>query len=241
MKKSHIATLLIFLLVIPATLYFGLRLTGRAYYLTSTLVIIEIIIPFLLAFESRRPQARELVVIAVLSALAVAARVAIPIPNFKAIFAIIMLSGIAFGPEAGFLVGAVSAFASNFFYGQGAYTPWQMFAYGAGGNAGGLPVRQGQAAAKALGHGRVRLSGLCPVCRPTAGHLHGISDPAHYQRSNGMAALYLRLPGEYQPRRLHGSDHGVVRPRAAGEAGAGKAAIRHDGGRRWGLKPAIRR
>ena len=81
MKKSHIATLLIFLLVIPATLYFGLRLTGRAYYLTSTLVIIEIIIPFLLAFESRRPQARELVVIAVLSALAVAARVAIPIPN----------------------------------------------------------------------------------------------------------------------------------------------------------------
>ena len=77
MKKSHIATLLIFLLVIPATLYFGLRLTGRAYYLTSTLVIIEIIIPFLLAFESRRPQARELVVIAVLSALAVAARVAL--------------------------------------------------------------------------------------------------------------------------------------------------------------------
>ena len=52
MKKSHIATLLIFLLVIPATLYFGLRLTGRAYYLTSTLVIIEIIIPFLLAFAT---------------------------------------------------------------------------------------------------------------------------------------------------------------------------------------------
>lgn len=142
--KSHIATLLIFLLVIPATLYFGLRLTGRAYYLTSTLVIIEIIIPFLLAFESRRPQARELVVIAVLSALAVAARVAIPIPNFKAIFAIIMLSGIAFGPEAGFLVGAVSAFASNFFYGQGAYTPWQMFAYGAGGMLAGFLFAKGR-------------------------------------------------------------------------------------------------
>ena len=126
MKKSHIATLLIFLLVIPATLYFGLRLTGRAYYLTSTLVIIEIIIPFLLAFESRRPQARELVVIAVLSALAVAARVAIPIPNFKAIFAIIMLSGI------------------NFFYGQGAYTPWQMFAYGAGGMLAGFLFAKGR-------------------------------------------------------------------------------------------------
>ena len=34
MKKSHIVTLLIFLLVIPATLFFGLRLSGRAYYFT---------------------------------------------------------------------------------------------------------------------------------------------------------------------------------------------------------------
>ena len=240
MKKSHIATLLIFLLVIPATLYFGLRLTGRAYYLTSTLVIIEIIIPFLLAFESRRPQARELVVIAVLSALAVAARVAIPIPNFKAIFAIIMLSGIAFGPEAGFLVGAVSAFASNFFYGQGAYTPWQMFAYGAGGMLAGFLFAKGRLPQKRWVMAAFGFLACVLFVGPLL-DLHGISDPAHYQRSNGMAALYLRLPGEYQPRRLHGSDHGVVRPRAAGEAGAGKAAIRHDGGRRWGLKPAIRR
>ena len=150
MKKSHIAMLLIFLLGIPATLYFGLRLTGRAYYLTSTLVIIEILIPFLLAFEDRKPQARELVVIAVLSALAAAARVVIPIPNFKAIFAVIMLSGIAFGPEAGFLVGAVSAFASNFFYGQGAYTPWQMFAYGAGGMLAGFLFAKGRLPRKPL-------------------------------------------------------------------------------------------
>lgn len=150
MKKSHIAMLLIFLLVIPATLFFGLHLKGRAYYITSTLVIIEILIPFLLAFESRKPQARELVVIAVLSALAVAARVVIPIPNFKAIFAIIMLSGIAFGPESGFLVGAVSAFASNFFYGQGAYTPWQMFAYGAGGMLAGFLFAKGRLPQKPL-------------------------------------------------------------------------------------------
>ncbi|MBD8989703.1 MAG: ECF transporter S component [Clostridiales bacterium] len=150
MKKSHIVMLLIFLLVIPATLFFGLRLTGRAYYLTSTLVIAEILVPFLLAFEDRKPQARELVVLAVLSALAVAARVAIPIPSFKAIFAVIMLSGIAFGPESGFLVGAVSAFASNFFYGQGAYTPWQMFAYGAGGMLAGFLFAKGRLPQKPL-------------------------------------------------------------------------------------------
>ena len=138
MKKSNISLLVTFFLIIPLTLFLGTKLSGRAYYFTSTLVIIEILIPFLLAFEGRKPQARELVVIAVMAALAVAARVVIPIPSFKAIFAIIMLSGIAFGPEAGFMVGAVSAFASNFFYGQGAYTPWQMFAYGAGGMLAGF-------------------------------------------------------------------------------------------------------
>lgn len=144
MKRSHIAMLLVFLLTIPGTIFFGLRLSGRAYYFTSTLVIVQTLVPFLLAFEDRKPQARELVVIAVLAALAVAARVAIPIPNFKAIFAIIMLSGIAFGPETGFLVGAVSAFASDFFYGQGAYTPWQMFAYGAGGMLAGFLFAKGR-------------------------------------------------------------------------------------------------
>ena len=150
LKRHHIVMLLIFLLVIPATLYLGTRLSGRAYYLTSTLIIIELLIPFLMAFEDRKPQARELVVIAVLSALAVAARVVIPIPHFKAIFAVIMLSGIAFGPETGFMVGAISAFASNFFYGQGAYTPWQMFAYGAGGMLAGFLFSRGGLAKKPM-------------------------------------------------------------------------------------------
>ena len=142
MKKSNLATLLIFLLVIPATLVLGSRMSGKSYYLTSTLIIVELLIPFFLTFEGRKPQARELVVIAVMCALAVAARVAIPIPNFKAIFAIIMITGIAFGPETGFLVGAVSALTSNFFYSQGPFTPWQMLAYGMGGMVFGLLFRR---------------------------------------------------------------------------------------------------
>lgn len=142
MKKSNISMLVTFFLIIPLTLFLGTKLSGRAYYFTSTLVILEILIPFLLAFEGRKPQARELVVIAVLCALVVASRAAIPIPNFKPTYAVIMLSGIAFGPEAGFLVGAVTAFASNFFYGQGAYAPWQMFAYGAGGMLAGFVFRK---------------------------------------------------------------------------------------------------
>lgn len=138
MKKSNIATLLVFLILIPLTLFLGSKLSGRSYYIIGTLIIVELMIPFFMAFEGRRPQARELVVMAVMCALAIAGRVVIPLPNFKAAFAIIMLTGIAFGPETGFMVGAVTAFASNFFYGQGPFTPWQMFGYGAGGMLSGF-------------------------------------------------------------------------------------------------------
>ena len=143
MKKSYIATLVIFLLLIPATLYLGTKLPGRSYYITGTLMIIELMVPFFMAFEGRKPQARELAVIAVMCAISIVGRVAIPIPHFKAAFALIMISGIAFGPETGFMVGAITAFASNFFYGQGPFTPWQMMAYGAGGMLSGFCFRKG--------------------------------------------------------------------------------------------------
>ena len=138
MKKSNVAMLIVFLALIPLTLFLGDKLPGKGYYITGVLIIIELAVPFFMIFEKRKPQARELVVLAVMIALAVIGRVAIPIPHFKAAFAIIMLTGIAFGPEAGFIVGAITAFASNFFYGQGAYMPWQMIAYGAGGMLAGF-------------------------------------------------------------------------------------------------------
>ena len=143
MKRSSLVTLLVFLVLIPLTLCLGRLMPGRWYYLTGPLIIVEMMIPFFLSFEGRKPQARYLVVIAVMCALAIASRVVIPIPHFKPTFAIIMLSGIAFGPEAGFMVGAVSALCSNFFIGQGPYTPWQMMAYGAGGLLAGFLAQQG--------------------------------------------------------------------------------------------------
>ena len=143
MKRSNWVTLGVFLVLIPLTLFLGSKIPGRLYYITGTLIIIELMIPFFMAFEGRKPQARELVLVAVMCALAIAGRVVIPLPHFKAAFAIIMLAGIAFGPETGFMVGAITAFASNFFYGQGAFTPWQMFAYGAGGMLAGFCFRPG--------------------------------------------------------------------------------------------------
>lgn len=138
MKKSILSSLITCAVLIPATLYLGMQLKGRWYYLTCTLVIIETMIPFFLAFEKRRPQARELVTIAVMCALSVVARVVVVIPNFKPMTAIIMLTGIALGPETGFMTGAVGAFASNFFFSQGPWTPWQMMAYGFGGFLAGV-------------------------------------------------------------------------------------------------------
>ena len=131
MKKSTLFSQLSVFVLLPGALVLGYFLPGRAYYLTSTMVIIFVLIPFFLAFEGRKPQPRELTLIAVLCALAVASRAAFAwLPNFKPIYAVVIISGIAFGGNAGFLVGAISAFASNFLFGQGPWTPWQMLAYG---------------------------------------------------------------------------------------------------------------
>ena len=144
MRKTNLVTWLIVLLAIPLTLVLGLQLPGKWYFLTSTLIIAEMLVPFFQAFEGRKPQARELVIMAVLCALAVAARVVIAIPNFKAIYGVIMIAGIALGPQSGFLVGAVAAFVSNFFRGQGIWTPWQMLAYGLCGLLMGFLFRKGK-------------------------------------------------------------------------------------------------
>ena len=139
MRKSTLFSLLAIFLLIPLTLFLGTQVKGRWYYLISTLIIIELMLPFFLRFEARRPQARELVILTVMAALAAVSRVVFAFsPYLKTITGIIMITGIAFGPEAGFLTGAVAAFASNFLFSQGPWTPWQMFAYGFGGFFAGL-------------------------------------------------------------------------------------------------------
>ncbi len=131
-------SLAIMVLLVPLAVVLFTRLK-QSFYLSGLTIIVLTIAAFFLHFESRKPQARELVLLAVLCALAVASRAAFGFaPHFKPMLAIVMLTGIAFGPEAGFLCGAISGFASNFIFGQGPWTPWQMFAYGIGGMLAGL-------------------------------------------------------------------------------------------------------
>lgn len=139
MKKSTVLSVISIFVLIPATLYLGTNLTGRMYYLTITLIIIEVMLPFFCLFEARKPQPRELVTVAVMAALAAASRAAFAfLPSFKPITGIIMIAGIAFGAEVGFLTGALGIFASNFLFSQGPWTPWQMLAYGIAGFVSGL-------------------------------------------------------------------------------------------------------
>ena len=98
----------------------------------------------MVVFEGRHPKARELIIISVLCAIAVAGRLAFTmLPQFKPVVAIVIISGVAFGGESGFLVGAVSMLVSNLMFGQGPWTPWQMFAAGIIGFIGGILFKKG--------------------------------------------------------------------------------------------------
>ncbi len=143
-KRTLVAAFLI-LIAIPLTIYFGnYFLDNKKYYFISLLMILEISIPFCLVFESRKPQAREVVLISALCAIAVAGRTAFfMLPQFKPVLALVIIAGVCFGGETGFLVGAVTGFVSNFFFGQGALTPWQMFAFGIIGFIAGILFRKG--------------------------------------------------------------------------------------------------
>ena len=143
-RRTLFATVLI-LLLIPLTLYVGVfYLDNKKYYFISLLVLLECMLPFFLIFEGRKPQARELVIIAVLCAIGIAGRAALfMLPQFKPVMAVTIIAGVAFGGETGFLVGAMTMLASNIFFGQGPLTPWQMFAMGIIGFLAGVLFRKG--------------------------------------------------------------------------------------------------
>lgn len=108
---------------------YGLMMRG--YYFTSMCIIVISIFIFLWSFEKRKPKTREIVTLAVMTALAVVGRLAFFMtPQVKPCAAIIIITGAMLGRQSGFLCGALTAFVSGFFFGQGPWTPWQMIAFG---------------------------------------------------------------------------------------------------------------
>ncbi len=103
----------------------------RRYQLVTMGIAVLSVIPFFLTFERREANTRKLVLVAVLTAISVAGRFIFgPVPFFKPVTAVTILTAIYFGPEAGFLTGSFSAVVSNMFFGQGPWTPFQMFSWG---------------------------------------------------------------------------------------------------------------
>ena len=145
LSKRTKATILFSLIAIPLTIAAGFMIDGgRRYMIISFLIIFETMLPFFLVFEGRKPQARELIILSVLSALAIGGRaVFFALPGFKPVASMIILTGVAFGAEAGFMVGAMTMFCSNVLFGQGPWTPWQMFAMGVIGLLSGILFRKG--------------------------------------------------------------------------------------------------
>jgi energy-coupling factor transport system substrate-specific component len=110
-------------------------------------------------YERSHPPAKIVSMVGALAALATVGRIAFaPFPNVKPTTDIVLFAGYALGPAPGFAVGAISALASNVFFGQGPWTPWQMAAWGMVGVGGGLLGR-----ATKRGLGRWPLAAACGV------------------------------------------------------------------------------
>ncbi len=109
------------------------------YYLITVIILILSMLPFFVSFEKSRPSARELTLIAGLIAVAVVSRaVFYLVPQVKPIGAVVIVCGACLGAKRGYFIGAMSAFLSNFIFGQGIWTPFQMVALGIVGLAAGL-------------------------------------------------------------------------------------------------------
>lgn len=138
-RRTLTAAFCIFVLM-PATIAFStLVLDGSRYMITSLLIIVYTMVPFFMIFEKRKPKAREVVIIAMMTAITAVSHmffhVILPVQIGTAI---VIISGVALGPEAGFMVGALARFVCNFYMGQGPWSPWQMFCWGLLGFLAGL-------------------------------------------------------------------------------------------------------
>ena len=131
-KLRKVLRIVVPFILIPLTVWLGVFVfREKQYAWISIACVILALLLFYASFDKRIVGTRRLVIIAVMTALSVVGRsVFALIPMFKPITAIVVITAIWIGPESGFLVGSLSAVISNFQFGQGPWTPFQMFAWG---------------------------------------------------------------------------------------------------------------
>ena len=140
MSKLEIPLLLAVPMAMASAMFAGIEQTA----LLMLAVVLLVLALFFAGFEASRPALRQIMPTLTLAALAAAGRILFgPIPDFKPVSAIAIIAGATLGHRNGFMVGALAALTSNFFFGQGMWTPWQMYAWGMVGYAGGALARAG--------------------------------------------------------------------------------------------------
>lgn len=119
---------LIPLVAIPLLVALGATIVDDKRHLLVSLGVAALaVVLFLTGFQRRLTGSRRLVLVACMTALCVVGRF---IPFFKPVTALTIITGMYLGGESGFLTGAMAALLSNFYFGQGPWTPFQMLALG---------------------------------------------------------------------------------------------------------------
>ncbi|MDQ1004943.1 energy-coupling factor transport system substrate-specific component [Neobacillus niacini] len=124
--------ILIGIAIVIFVLLVGFPLFNTQHFLALSLLIMAAsFFPFMISFSQKKVLSRELVVVAILAAIAAVSRVPFAsIPSVQPTTFVIIISAIVLGPQSGFVIGALAAIVSNLFLGHGPWTPWQMYAWG---------------------------------------------------------------------------------------------------------------
>lgn len=132
------------LIIAPMSLGIAVFFQADQSALFTMVMVLLCVLVFFASFEASRPQLRQIMPTVVLAALAVAGRLVFAvIPNVQPVSAIVIMAGVIFGRRSGFMVGALAMLLSNFFLGQGPWTPWQMYGFGLMGYLAGVLADHG--------------------------------------------------------------------------------------------------
>lgn len=127
-RMKKIIRIVIPLIAIPLIILIGTTVfESKSYYFISLAVTVLSLLLFISGIDDKKTGTRRMVITSVMVALCVAGRF---IPLFKPVTALTILTAMYLGSEAGFTTGAMAALLSNFYFGQGPWTPFQMFAWG---------------------------------------------------------------------------------------------------------------
>ena len=181
------------LVAVPATLLACAALRVNASAALTLLVVLACIAIFAAGYESSKPALRQIMPTVVLAAAAAAGRVALaPFADVKPVSAIAIVAGAALGRRDGFMVGALAALVSNLFFGQGPWTPLQMYAWGLIGYLAGVLADAGALKSRAVLAGFGLASGLIYGLVMNAWHVVGFVSPITWQAA--LAAFAAGLP-----------------------------------------------